>query len=221
MYLRSGRVKVYDFNRRLRYAEEPHSVSITGSCDVHLNGLCLNLKQSNFQILRLRTSNHIGNVIQRLHKCANTFLKNVCGQYVKLGGGGDKLVATSSEEGVNLEIWKCDNKIAFCFKDREDGHYIVSVDENDNVQLIKIGKANVQVRQVIERNQPTSIWFQMCHSGDHGYCIKMAERTKYWAIDKTSRSVTLKDSAGTLESLFTTSTWFTVHCPTPLLAVRG
>ncbi|CAL1615683.1 unnamed protein product [Knipowitschia caucasica] len=205
MFLRSGRVKVYDFNphfrtrliRRIYWTQitniHRHAKDLCGV--VSVDCLCGDDKTYSFR-----------NALDELHKCAVTSLKNTSGKYVKLGGIPHKLVATDTEDKENLEIWKYDTKVAFCFKDRQGRPCVVSVDENDNFKLIKTDTEDA--KQVIEGNQQKSIWFEINNPGAHGYCIKMAERDKYWAIDKT-RSVTLTDSA---KSLFTTTQSSNCQC---------
>ncbi|KAK7933535.1 hypothetical protein WMY93_004431 [Mugilogobius chulae] len=141
-----------------------------------------------------------------LHKCATTYLKNN-EKYVKLTKkNGLKLVATSTQQGAitsNLEIWKWNNNIAFCFKYTKREIYLVTENKN-RLELKRLPQtSDNDIREEIQR---CNSWFQMVDVGTHSYCIRAANSAKYLKIDQNTPHVTLsQDDPSDMQALDRTS----------------
>ncbi|XP_055080366.1 uncharacterized protein LOC129456537 isoform X2 [Periophthalmus magnuspinnatus] len=130
------------------------------------------------------------------HKCATTFMKNKYGKYVKLTKkNGLKLVATDTQDGAitcNLEIWKWNTNIAFCFKYGESEVYVVTEDEN-KLELTRLEQITDDgIKETIQSLRP---WFQIEPVGNH-FCIRAANSKKYLTIEE-NRCITLSNRAWT------------------------
>ncbi|XP_020793594.1 uncharacterized protein LOC110172114 [Boleophthalmus pectinirostris] len=139
------------------------------------------------------------------HKCATTFLKNKNGKYVTLSKKkGLKLIATYVQDGAtacNLEIWKWDKNIAFCFKYESESYVVTESEQKKNELELKL--ITDDVKSTIQNLHP---WFQMENVGTHSYCIHTASSKKYLTIGtkKQKSLITLSETqAG--NSTFSTS----------------